>query len=85
MTTSINYGLTHPEVKHKLKDFIIALGKELSTETENNTAVAGTTVSVMQKYPKKKNAVLRMRAILMLLGNEGWASVLEAQYIFLLV
>ena len=47
MTTSINYGLTHTEVKHKLKDFIIALGKELSTETENNTAVAGTTVSVM--------------------------------------
>ena len=30
MTTSINYGLTHPEVKDKLKDFIIALGKELS-------------------------------------------------------
>ena len=30
MTTSINYGLTHPEVKGKLKNFIIALGKELS-------------------------------------------------------
>ena len=47
MTTSINYGLTHPEVKHKLKDFIIALGKELSGESENDTTVAGTTVSVM--------------------------------------
>ena len=47
MTTSINYGLTNPEVKDKLKDFIIALGKELSTETESNTAVAGTTVSVI--------------------------------------
>ena len=47
MTTSINYGLTHPEVKDKLKDFIIALGKELSRESENNTTVAGATVSVM--------------------------------------
>ena len=47
MTTSINYGLTHPEVKDKLKDFIIALGKELSRESENNTTVAGSTVSVM--------------------------------------
>ena len=47
MTTSINYGLTHPEVKDKLKDFIIALGKELSEESENNTTVAGSTVSVM--------------------------------------
>ena len=47
MTTSINYGLTHPEVKDKLKDFIIALGKELSRENENNTTVPGTTVSVM--------------------------------------
>ena len=46
MTTSINYGLNHPEVKDKLKDFIIALGKELSGESENNTTVAGTTVSV---------------------------------------
>ena len=47
MTTSINYGLTHPEVKDKLKDFIIALGKELSGESENNTTVAGKTVPVM--------------------------------------
>ena len=47
MTTSINYGLTHPEVKDKLKDFIIALGKELSGESENDTTVAGTTVSVI--------------------------------------
>lgn len=47
MTTSINYGLTHPEVKDKLKDFIIALGKELSKESESNTKVSGTTVSVM--------------------------------------
>ena len=47
MTTSINYGLTHPEVKDKLKDFIIALGKELSKESESNTTVSGTTVSVM--------------------------------------
>ena len=47
MTTSINYGLTHPEVKDKLKDFIIALGKELSEESENNTTVAGKTVPVM--------------------------------------
>ena len=38
MTTSINYGLTHPEVKDKLKDFIIALGKELSGESEVDTA-----------------------------------------------
>ena len=47
MTTSINYGLTHPEVKDKLKDFIIALGRELSGESENNTTVAGKTVPVM--------------------------------------
>ena len=47
MTTSINYGLTHPELKDKLKDFIIALGKELSGESENDTTVAGTTVSVI--------------------------------------
>jgi len=47
MTTSINYGLTHPEVKDKLKDFIIALGKELFGESENDTTVAGTTVSVI--------------------------------------
>ena len=40
MTTSINYGLTHPEVKHKLKDFIIALGKELSGENESDPTLA---------------------------------------------
>ncbi len=47
MTTNINYGLTHSEVKDKLKDFIIALGKELSWESENNTTVDGKTVPVM--------------------------------------
>jgi UTP--glucose-1-phosphate uridylyltransferase len=30
LTTTINYGLEHPQVKAQLKDFIIALGKELS-------------------------------------------------------
>jgi UTP--glucose-1-phosphate uridylyltransferase len=30
MTTSIEYGLKHPEIKDKLHDYIIALGKELS-------------------------------------------------------
>ena len=34
MTTSIEYGLTHPEIKVKLKDYIIALGKELSNEAK---------------------------------------------------
>jgi UTP--glucose-1-phosphate uridylyltransferase len=38
MTTSINYGLTHPEVKDKPKDFIIALGKELSRDCEVDNA-----------------------------------------------
>ncbi|WP_314068128.1 UTP--glucose-1-phosphate uridylyltransferase GalU [uncultured Vagococcus sp.] len=32
MKTSIEYGLTHPEVKDNLKDFIIQLGKELEGE-----------------------------------------------------
>ena len=31
----------------KLKDFIIALGKELSAESESDTTLAETTVSVM--------------------------------------
>jgi UTP--glucose-1-phosphate uridylyltransferase len=30
LTTTISYGLEHPQVKDQLKDFIIALGKELS-------------------------------------------------------
>jgi UTP--glucose-1-phosphate uridylyltransferase len=47
MITSVNYRLNHPEVKDKLKDFIIALGKELSRENENNTTVPRKTVSVM--------------------------------------
>jgi UTP--glucose-1-phosphate uridylyltransferase len=47
MTTSINYGLTHPEVKHKLKDFIIALGKELSGTSESESSVAETTTSLI--------------------------------------
>ncbi|SYZ77249.1 Hypothetical protein TART1_0011 [Trichococcus shcherbakoviae] len=47
MTTSINYGLTHPEVKDKLKDFIIALGKELSGDKEGDAVSAETNVSVM--------------------------------------
>jgi len=47
MTTSINYGLNHPEVKDKLKDFIIALGKESSGESGNNALVAGPNVSVI--------------------------------------
>lgn len=34
MKTSIEYGLTHPEVKDNLKDFIINLGKELEAEAE---------------------------------------------------
>ena len=40
MTTSIGYGLTHPEIKHKLKDYIIVLGKELSGENESDPALA---------------------------------------------
>ena len=34
LTTTINYGLEHPQVKAQLKDFIIALGKELSAAEE---------------------------------------------------
>ena len=47
MTTSINYGLTHPEVKDKLKDFIIALGKELSGDKEGDAISTEAIVSVM--------------------------------------
>lgn len=32
LTTSINYGLTHPEMKEKLKDYIISLGERLEQE-----------------------------------------------------
>jgi len=34
MTTSIEYGLKHPEIKDKLRDYIIAMGKELSGQTK---------------------------------------------------
>ena len=34
MTTSIEYGLKHPEIKDKLHDYIIALGKELSGQNK---------------------------------------------------
>ena len=37
MTTSIEYGLKHPEIKYKLHDYIIALGKELSSEDAAKT------------------------------------------------
>jgi len=47
MTTSINYGLTHPEVKDKLKDFIIALGKELSGDKERDTVSAEATIQTV--------------------------------------
>ena len=33
MKTSIEYGLTHPEVKDNLKKYLIDLGKELAAET----------------------------------------------------
>ena len=34
MTTSIEYGLKHPEIKDRLHDYIIALGKELSGQNK---------------------------------------------------
>lgn len=34
LKTSIQYGLTHPEVKDSLKDYIIELGKELEATNE---------------------------------------------------
>ncbi len=34
MTTSIEYGLKHPEINDKLHDYIIALGKELSGQNK---------------------------------------------------
>lgn len=34
LKTSIQYGLTHPEVKDSLKDYIIELGKELKATNE---------------------------------------------------
>lgn len=38
MTTSIEYGLKHPEIKDNLREYIISLGKELSgqNKTKNN-------------------------------------------------
>ena len=47
MTTSINYGLAHPDVKDKLKDFIIALGKELSGEIESDKTLTDPIVSAV--------------------------------------
>ena len=38
MKTSIEYGLIHPEVKEKLRSFIIELGKELSAEDQPITS-----------------------------------------------
>jgi len=38
MKTSIEYGLIHPEVKEKLRSFIIELGKELSAEDQATTS-----------------------------------------------
>src|SRR5699024_722825 len=37
LKTNIEYGLTHPQVKDDLKDFIIELGKELSESEKNKT------------------------------------------------
>ncbi len=48
MTTSINYGLTHPEVKYRLKDFIIALGKELSGEKETDIVSADMAIQTVK-------------------------------------
>ena len=48
ITTSINYGLTHPEVKDKLKDFIIALGKELSSEKEADIVSADMAIQTVK-------------------------------------
>lgn len=39
LTTTINYGLEHPQVKDQLKDFIIALGQELSAAEELITTI----------------------------------------------
>jgi len=34
LTTSISYGLTHPEIKDKLKDYLVELGEKLAAEDE---------------------------------------------------
>ncbi len=34
LTTSISYGLTHPEVKDKLKNYLVELGEKLAAEDE---------------------------------------------------
>nr|WP_319214779.1 UTP--glucose-1-phosphate uridylyltransferase GalU [uncultured Trichococcus sp.] len=34
LTTSISYGLTHPEIKDKLKNYLVELGEKLATEDE---------------------------------------------------
>ncbi|MBP2057594.1 UTP--glucose-1-phosphate uridylyltransferase [Lactobacillus colini] len=36
LETSIEYGLTHPEIKDELRDYIINLGKELSQASTKN-------------------------------------------------
>ncbi|SFE84912.1 UTP--glucose-1-phosphate uridylyltransferase GalU [Trichococcus pasteurii] len=34
LTTSISYGLTHPEIKDKLKNYLVDLGEKLTAEDE---------------------------------------------------
>ena len=34
LTTSISYGLTHPEIKDKLKNYLVELGEKLTAEDE---------------------------------------------------
>lgn len=34
LTTSISYGLTHPEIKDKLKNYLLELGEKLTAEDE---------------------------------------------------
>ena len=34
LTTSISYGLTHPEIKDKLKNYLVELGEKLAAEDE---------------------------------------------------
>lgn len=38
MKTSIEYGLTHPEVKDNLKQYLLELGKELMKEEKQNSS-----------------------------------------------
>lgn len=36
LTTSISYGLTHPEIKDKLKDYLVELGENWLPRTKAN-------------------------------------------------